>query len=163
MMLNFVINLNRSNVQLVNYKIRKYQTQIMSKSWICQIWRTAFRQLPGLPLFNFPFLPPQFPCSARTPSGRWGITITVTNSPSVFFYCNSHWQSHHRNCYHSPSLTLSFHSIETRSCKDECSTVSNNHLRSTDRFGSYIIEFNRSTDLDDTAFPPPIPIAPFLI
>ena len=33
---------------------------------------------------------------------------------------------------------------------DECSTGLNNHLSPTDRFRSYIIEFIRSNDLDDT-------------
>ena len=39
---------------------------------------------------------------------------------------------------------------------------SNNPLRSTDRFRSFIIEFNRSKDLDDTTHPP-FPIPPFSI
>ena len=35
---------------------------------------------------------------------------------------------------------------------DECSAISSNHLRSSDLFRSEIIEFNRSTNLDDCRF-----------
>ena len=52
--------------------------------------------------------------------------------------------------------------VGTRSSMIECSTGSNNHLRCSDLFRSYIIEFNRSKDLDDTA-PAPLPIPPFSI
>ena len=40
-------------------------------------------------------------------------------------------------------------SNKTRSSKDECSIGSNNHLRSTDLFMSEIIDFKRSTNLEE--------------
>ena len=51
----------------------------------------------------------------------------------------------------------------TRSSQDKYCTRSNNHLWSKDLFRSYIIEFNRSTDLDGTAPPFPIPTFPILV
>ena len=52
---------------------------------------------------------------------------------------------------------------QTRSSKDECSTRSNNDLRSTDLFRSKIIEFNRSKNLDDVAPSHTPPQPPFYI
>ena len=59
-----------------------------------------------------------------------------------------------RNCVSSPVSLCNddrrwyFGFKRTRSSNDECSTGSNNYLRSTDLFKSYTIDFNRPKSLD---------------
>ena len=65
-----------------------------------------------------------------------------------------------RNCVSSPVSLCNddrrwyFGFKRTRSSNDECSTGSNNYLRSTDLFRPQIIEFNISKNLVDTPHPP---------
>ena len=96
---------------------------------------------------------------------HWGKSYMMWVNLRIFLnnnflnYCNCHHLSQSKlgNIYswqfwRNTGVTAA---VQTRSSKDECSTGWSNHHRSTDRFRSYIIEFNRSIDLDDT--PPPNP------